>query len=53
MTAEILVNGSSRGSLVAKCPSENGLSYLHIQTLSECADTEGTLIKRLEKKKLG
>lgn len=53
MTAEIIINGSSRGSLVAKYPSENGLSYLHIQTLSECADTEGTLIKRLEKKKLG
>ena len=53
MTAELLINGEPRGSIAARCPSENGLSYLHIQTLAETEDTDGTLIKQLKKKDLG
>ncbi len=52
MTAELLINGESRGSIKAKNPSENGLSYLHIQTLAESEDRSGTLVKRLEKKNI-
>ena len=49
MTVLLLVNGESMGSYKATCPSENGVSYLHIQTLAEEEDMQGTLVKQMKK----
>jgi hypothetical protein len=46
----VRIDGTVAGEYSALCESENGLSYLHLQTLATSQDTEGTLIKRLEKR---
>ena len=49
MTAELIVDGVSQGVRKTVSSAPMGLSYLHIQTLAESEDTEGTLVKRIAK----
>ena len=46
----VRIDGTAVGEYPALSTSENGISYLHLQTLADSQDTEGTLIKRLEKR---
>ncbi len=48
-TAQVLVNGEPVQTLAMRGEAPNGLSYLHIRTLAEDNDPEGTLLKKLEK----
>ncbi len=47
--AQILVDGKHIRNMKIAGKWPNGLSYLHIQTLAEGQDMEGTLIKELDK----
>ncbi len=48
--ADIYVNGDLAKNISAADSAPNGISYLHIQTLAEKEDFEGTMIKELDKK---
>ena len=46
---ELLVDGVSQGVSTAKTAAPMGLSYLHIQTTADSADSLGTVVKRMAK----
>ena len=48
MQAKLTI-GTTEFAIKLKNPAPNGLSYLHIQTLAEKEDLEGTLIREFEK----
>ncbi len=48
MQAKLTI-GTTEFAIKLKKPAPNGLSYLHIQTLAEKEDLEGTLIREFEK----
>lgn len=50
-SAEILLDGASYAILPLRAPAPLGLSYLHVQTLAEKQDFEGTLLRLFEKAK--
>ena len=49
MFGEIYINSELVKTVQISLSAPYGLSYLHIQTLAESEDTEGTLIKRMDK----
>ena len=49
MFGEIYINSELVKTVQISRSAPYGLSYLHIQTLAESEDTEGTLIKRMDK----
>lgn len=49
MTGKIFVNEELSDTIKLRYKAPNGLCYLHIQTLAEVQDFEGTLIKTLRK----